>query len=128
MARARPSFLGREFTAGGRVGLAITIVVGLVFVYLGGSVDDRPAPIPSAPLWLGALLAMELAALLVAWGALVLYFGAPRRPLVFGLLAGAAGGVLFVILLLLDESDYWETTADDHRREDPAVRSDPDAS
>ena len=122
MARARPSFLGRGFTAGGRVGLAITVVVGLVFVYLGASVDDRPAPIPSVSLWLVTLLAMELAALLVAWGALVVYFGAAHRPLVFGLLAGAAGGVLFVILLLLDDSDYWETATDDPRREDGAAR------
>jgi hypothetical protein len=108
--RARPSFPGREFTAGVRVGTAITVVVGLVFVFLGASVDDAPALIPSLSLWLGTLLAAEFSALLVAWGGLAVYFGGPHRgpsepahlPLVLGLLVGALGGGLFLLVVLLD--------------------------
>jgi hypothetical protein len=120
--RTRSLFLGREFTVGVRVGTAITVVVGFVFVFLGGSVDDRPAPIPSFSLWLGTLLAAELSALLIAWGGLAIYFDASRpgppapthMSLVLGLLVGALGGGLFVAALLLNR---WGSPIS-HRRHD----------
>jgi hypothetical protein len=111
--RTRHSFRGREFTVGLGVGTAITVVIGLLFTFLGASFDDAPARIPSLSLWLGALLAAELSALLIAWGGLAIYFDASRlgspaptpRSLVLGLLVGALGGGLFVAALLLDQ---WE--------------------
>jgi hypothetical protein len=113
MQRGLPAFAGREFRVGVGVGTAITVVVGLIFLFLGASSGDAPALLPSVPLWLGALLAAELSALLVAWGGLAVYFGAAggappgpaHRPLALGLLAGALGGALLVVLFLLLEAD-----------------------
>jgi hypothetical protein len=129
MERALPTLIGREFKAGVGVGTAITVVVGLIFLFLGASFDDRPALIPSFPLWLGTLLAMELSALVIAWGGLAVYFGAPHRappgpvhlPLVLGLLAGALGGVLFVVAFLLLGPDRSERLSS-RRRDDGARR------
>jgi uncharacterized integral membrane protein len=123
MERGWPTLVDREFKVAVGVGTMVTVVVGLIFLFLGASVDDRSAPIPSFPLWLLTLLAAEASALLVAWGGLVLYFGAShdgpagrsQLPLVLGLLAGALGGVLFVVFLLI--GDAYERSSRRWRRD-----------
>src|SRR4051812_47225102 len=105
MQRELPTVAGREFKVGVGVGTAITIVVGLIFVFLGVSSDDAPAIIPSFPLWVGMLLVVEGLALTVAWGGLTVYAGVfhraspslKRLPIGLGLVAGALVGVLLVI-------------------------------
>ena len=128
MQHRRRALGDREFQVGAGVGTAITIVVGLLFIFLGASSDDRPALISSFPLWLGALLAMEASALVVAWGGLAVYFGASRRgppsvphtPIVLGLLVGALGGALFVVVFVLLAADGG--TGAPRRRRDRARR------
>jgi hypothetical protein len=118
MQRALSALNEREFKVGVGVGTAITVVVGLLFVFLGGSIDDRPAIIPSTSLWLGALLAVECLALMAAWGCIMLYRAALYRdsprlrqaPLVGGLVAGAIVGVLLVVIFVLGQIE-----SDDHR-------------
>ena len=125
MQRGLPASAGQEFKVGVGVGTAITVVVGLIFLVLGASLDDRPALISSFPLWLGTLLAMEVSALLIAWGGLAVCFDASRRdppgpahrPIVLGLLVGALGGALFVVLYLLLAADGGESPSSRRRRD-----------
>jgi hypothetical protein len=123
MTRGLPTFVRREFKVGLGVGTAITVLVGLIFLFLGASIDDAPAIIPSFPLWLVTFLGAELATLLVAWGGLAIYFGASRHspsdaghaPLALGLLAGALGGALFMVFMLLTPHQSGSSSDRPHR-------------
>jgi hypothetical protein len=127
MQRALPTLAGREFKVGVGVGTTISIVVGLIFIFLGGSIDDAPPIIPSAPVWVGTLLVVEALALTVAWGGLTLYFGrfqhdAPslsHRPIVLGLVAGAFGGALLLIVSLWLNQDGGDSASTRRRRGKP---------
>jgi hypothetical protein len=124
MQRELPTLAGREFKVGVGVGTAITIVVGLIFIFLGGSIDDAPPIIPSAPVWVGTLLVVEALALAAAWAGLTVYAGVFHRdspglnhwPIVQGLVAGALVGVLLVIVYLLLDADRDDRSSSRRRR------------
>jgi hypothetical protein len=127
MQRALPTLAGREFKVGVGVGTTISIVVGLIFIFLGASIDDAPAIIPSFPLWLGLLLVTETCALAAAWGGLTVYSGMAHhaspslnhRSVVLGLVAGALAGVLIILVVLWQDTDRGDNSRSRRRRGEP---------
>ena len=67
MPGALPTLACRECKVGVAVGTPITLVVGLLFLFLGVSSDEASAIIPSARLWIGVLLAVDGLMLTAAW-------------------------------------------------------------